>query len=119
CLWPPPIWRVVMRPKLLRPPDLVLPSVNSLMGPPFHRWLRSTCTNWRRLGVVGRNVFSAIAASPSQPGRHIDGMTLFEGHDRALGVAQQRSNILERFLLALAHVGIDRPYLHIEQPLHR
>src|SRR6516165_3153491 len=107
------MWRVVIRPKLLRPPDLTLPSVSILIGAPFHSCRRSTSTSWRRLGVVGRNVFSAIAA-PSQPRRHVDRMTLFEGHHRAFAVAQVRADVLEHLGLALAHVGIDGPDLDAE-----
>src|SRR6185436_17399745 len=123
-MWPPPMWRVVMRPKLLRPPDLVLPSVSILMGAPFHSVPRSTSTSWRRPGVVGRKVLSAIAASPLQARRHVDGMALFEGHHRALDVALQSANVLEGLHLALEELldrrldlGLGRVARHLEDHL--
>src|SRR5262245_60499372 len=109
--------RVVMRPKLLRPPDLVLPSVNILTGAPFHKWLRSTSTSWRRPGVVGRKVLSAMAASLLQARRHVDGMALFEGHHRALDVALQSANVLEGLQLALADLRVDGLHLDVEERL--
>ena len=50
-----------MRPVLLRPPDLVRPSVSALTGLPLYSSERSTSTSWRRPGEVGLYVFSAIA----------------------------------------------------------
>src|SRR5271156_3418853 len=53
-----------MRPVLLRPPLPRSPSVKDLTGFPFHSSLRSTITSWRRDGVVGLNVFSAMPSAP-------------------------------------------------------
>ena len=52
------MWRMVMRPVVLRPPERLLPSVSTLTGLPFQSWLRSTTTRWRRPGDVGRYVFN-------------------------------------------------------------
>src|SRR5262249_14620513 len=109
------MWRVVMRPWTLRPPVLVLPSVSILTGAPFHRPLRSTSTSWRRPGLVGRYVLSAMAYS--QPRRHVDGVALFQGHDGALGVALARDDAPERLHLALAHLRVHGLHLHTEQLL--
>src|ERR1700757_274311 len=67
-----------MRPVLLRPPLPRTPSVKDLTGFPFHSSRRSTITSCRREGVVGLNVFSAIA---SDSRRYVDPLTLTKGHD--------------------------------------
>lgn len=46
-LWPPPLWKDVVLPWLLRPPDLVKPCVRALNGPPFHNDLLSVMTRPR------------------------------------------------------------------------
>ena len=46
-LLPPPRCQTVMRPWLLRPPDLRSPSVSGLYGPPFHSPSRSVTTRPR------------------------------------------------------------------------
>src|SRR5512136_2474979 len=101
------MWRVVMRPSLLRPPVLVLPSTSILTGEPFHRLLRSTWTRWRRPGEVGRNVFNAMTVS-SQARRHVDGVACLQRDDRLLGVGEQRAAALEHLVLALADERVDR-----------
>src|SRR5688572_20313169 len=108
--------RVVMRPWVLRPPVLVLPSVSILTGAPLYRPLRSTSTSWRRPGLVGRYVLSAMAQC-SQSRGHVDAVTLFQGHDGALGVALARNDAPERLHLALAHLGVHGLHLHAEQLL--
>src|SRR5215475_13631783 len=110
------MWRVVIRPKLLRPPDLALPSVSILIGAPFHRWPRSTRTSWGSPGVVGRNVLRAISAS-LQPRGHVDGVALLEGHDGALAVALPRAGSPECLHLALAHLGVHGLDLDAEELL--
>src|SRR5688572_14979106 len=109
------MWRMVMRPWALRPPVFALPSVSILTGAPFHSWLRSTSTSWRRLGVVGRYVLTAMMSS--QPRRHVDGVALHEGHDGALGVALARDDAPERLQLALAYLGVHGLDLDAEQLL--
>src|SRR5262245_11839793 len=114
------MWRVVIRPKLLRPPVLALPSVSILTGAPLYSPLRSTSTRWRRPGLVGRLVLSAILVTwlaTLQARRHVDGMTLLEGHDGALGVALARNDAPERLELTLAHLGVHGSDLDAEQLL--
>src|SRR5688572_11567944 len=108
------MWRVVMRPELPRPPDLFLPSVSILTGPPFHRCDRSTSTRWRRPADVGRYVFSAMGL---QSRRYVDAVPVFEGHDGLLDVAEQRPLAAERLQLALAHERVDRLHLDVEEAL--
>src|SRR3954451_16826677 len=107
-----------MRPVFPRPPVECLPSVSALIGAPLCNVERSIVTNWRWLGVVGLYVLSAITRS-SQPGRHVDLVALFEGHDRALAVRALAKTALEHFLLAFAHQRVDALDLDVEQFLHR
>src|SRR5262252_3213793 len=106
-----------MRPSLLRPPVLGMPSTRTLTGAPFQRCERSTWTSCLRLGVVGRNVFSAMVAVPLEAGRHVDGVALDESHDGLLGVAQLSTNALENLALALADDGVHRLDFDVEQNL--
>src|SRR5271167_1737948 len=115
-LLPPPRQRIVIRPVLLRPPLPRRPSVNALTGLPFHSSLRSTMTSCRREGVVGLNVFNAIA---SDPRRHVDPLTLGEGHDRLLEVRTPSDAAAKTLQLALDPDRIDRSHLDVEQPLDR
>src|SRR5512134_2094211 len=119
CLCPPPMWRVVMRPSLLRPPVLVLPSVSILTGAPFHRPLRSTSTRCRRPGEVGRKVLRAICLSPLETGRDVDRVAFLERHDGLLGIALLGASAAEGLHLALAHQRVDRLHLDAEEALHR
>src|SRR3984893_4520660 len=111
-----------MRPLLLRPPVEGFPSVSCFSGLPLWRPERTTLTSWRRLGVTGLNVFSAIGASlakVSKPGRHIDLVTLGEGHDGLLQIGLDAARAFVHFSLALADERIDRFHLDIEKPLYR
>src|ERR1700750_1205244 len=62
-------------------------------------------TSWRWPGVVGLYVFSAIACVASESGGHVDAGTLFESHDRPLGVRLRTE-------IAAEHLGLD---LDVEQ----
>src|SRR6185312_3525759 len=98
CLAPPPMWRDVMRPSLLRPPVFVLPSTSVLTGLPFHSVDLSTWIRWRRPGDVGLYVLSAMVRYPSEPCRHVDRLPVFERHDSSLRIAQQGFDAFERSL---------------------
>src|SRR5688572_22773703 len=93
-----------MRPRLLRPAGRFWPRVSAFTGFPLCRPARSTSTNWRWPGVTGLYVFSAIAMS-SQARRHVDLVTLDQGHDRLLHVALVIAPAAPCFELA---GGIDR-----------
>src|SRR5262249_11965165 len=64
CRVPPPWWRVVMRPKWLRPPVLLWCEVSDSSGPPLYRCERSTLTTARVPGVLGLYLMRAIAIRP-------------------------------------------------------
>src|SRR5262249_59304678 len=107
-----------MRPLLLRPPVEFLPSVSALTGLPLCRVARSTRTSCRWLGVVGLNVFSAMTLS-SQTRRHVDAVTLFEGHDRALEILLPPDAVAIGLQLAAAVERVDGLYRDPEQLPHR
>src|SRR5690606_31342134 len=111
---------MVMRPWLLRPPVLVLPSTSILTGAPFHRCSRSTSTSWRRPGDVGRYVLSAmVVLYSSEPGRDVDRVPFLERHDGLLDLALTGDDALEGLELALADDRVDRLHLDVEKLLHR
>src|SRR5690606_30405058 len=116
-LWPPPRKRTVMRPLLLRAPVLLLPVVRPLTGLPFQMPERSTRTSWRRPGVTGLYVLSAMIVSrpASESGGDVDGVALGEGHDGLLHVAARTGAATEVFRLALGDQGIHALHLHIEE----
>src|SRR5688572_26563136 len=114
------MWRMVMRPWLLRPPVLVLPSTSILTGAPFHRWSRSTSTSWRRPGDVGRYVFSAmVVLYSSEPRRDVDRVPFLERHDGFLHLALTSDDALEGLQLALADDGVHSLHLDVEELLDR
>src|SRR6187431_1688874 len=117
-LWPPPRKRTVVRPLLLRPPDECLPSVSDLTGGPRCNPARSTMTSWRWLGVTGLKVLSAIVLSLQTRG-HVDGVTLFERHDRALDRRLRADGAFEGLHLALADERVHVLDLHVEELLDR
>src|SRR5882757_11303083 len=55
CLWPPPWWRMVIPPALLRPPVRCLTPRRGLWGLSVVRSLLTSFVAKRRLGVIGRN----------------------------------------------------------------
>src|SRR5262245_14208677 len=70
----------------------------------------------RRDRIVG---FECHGAVPLQTRGHVDAVTLFEGHHRALDFRLLAHRPLERLDLALADVGVDALDLDVEQLLHR
>ncbi len=59
-LWPPPWWRVVMRPRLFRPPFFVSGSRSDFSGSDFVMSSKPETAMKRRPGLVGLYFFSAI-----------------------------------------------------------
>src|SRR6185312_5256318 len=113
------MWREVMRPSLLRPPDFVLPSTSILTGLPFHSIDLSTWIRWRRPGDVGLYVLSAVMRTLSEPCRHVDRLPAFERHDGPLRIAQHGGDAAERLLLALADNRVHGFDLDLEQAFDR
>ena len=52
-MWPPPRWRTVMRPRLLRPPFLVIGANRDFSGDDLVISLKSDVTELRLPGEVG------------------------------------------------------------------
>src|SRR5215213_9908713 len=76
-LAPPPRWREVLRPCVLRPPDFVRPSVSDFSGSPLVTSEKSGYVAKRRPGLVGFGFLMAIRCSLPGP--------------RATGGAQDRA----------------------------
>src|SRR5215510_12079656 len=108
-----------MRPWLLRPPVEFCPSVSDFTGGPLWRVERSTITSWRWPGVTGLYVFNAIATLSLQSRGHVDPVTLFESHDRALHVRLLPDPVAEHSPLARPREGVDAFDFDIEQLLNR
>ncbi len=60
-----------------------------------------------------------MCARSLQTRRHVDAVTLFEGHDRALDLRLLADRALEGLDLALADEGVDALDLDVEQLLDR
>src|SRR5713226_1591431 len=76
-LWPPPWWRVVMCPLLLRPPVRFSGSTSDFSGVVFVIPSKSDTERNRVADVTGLNWRMPISAL-----EHLDRVALFEGHDR-------------------------------------
>src|SRR3954464_13494601 len=66
-LAPPPRWREVLRPCVLRPPDFVRPSVSDFSGSPLVTSEKSGYVAKRRPGLVGLGFLIAIRCSLPGP----------------------------------------------------
>src|SRR6185312_6057484 len=119
CLCPPPRNRLVIRPWLLRPPELLCPSVRPLTGLPFHNSLLSIRTVPRRLAVTGLYCLSAISRALCEAGGEIDRLARGQLHEGFLDVRALARPSLEPLGLALLHQGVHCQHLDAEQPLHR
>src|SRR6186713_1062160 len=87
-LWPPPMWRVVMRPALLRPPVFGSGRSRDFSGVERVISAKSATEEPRRPGVVGLYLRMAMVFFPcslADSREDVDGTGL-EGHDCALGV---------------------------------
>src|SRR6187455_2233397 len=119
-LWPPPIWRVVIRPALLRPPLLPSGRTSDFSGVVLVTSTKSATDEPRRPGVVG--LYLRIAMSVCLLGRSgaraedVDG-TLAERDDGALGVLALADAEAGTPRLALAVHRVDRVDLDVEDLL--
>src|SRR4051812_17989461 len=68
-LAPPPRWREVLRPLLLRPPDFLRPSTRLFSGSSLVMTLKSGYETKRRPGLVGLGLRIGIARYSSSPWR--------------------------------------------------
>src|ERR1700730_2062466 len=100
-LWPPPMWREVKRPLLLRPPVRLTGSIRDLSGFSFVISSNPGVCLKRWVGVRGLKFFSAMFACPSL--YEIDFLALGERHDRLLPM-DPPSKISPTFALLLSSV---------------
>src|SRR5450755_3662452 len=101
CREPPPIWRVVMRPKWLRAPVLFWCTVSASCGPPLCRCWRLTRTTKRAPGEVGLSLISAIALlSGLARVLVVDALAFRQAHIGFLGVLRAAGGAAETAGLA-------------------
>src|SRR5258706_2427379 len=113
-LCPPPIYRLVMCPLLLRPPVRLSGSSSDLSGSVFVMSAKSETERKRVAGVIGRNCRMPISAL-----EHLDGVALFEGDDRLLPGWPPAGVAPVRFALGPHHQGADPRHGNLEQRLDR
>src|SRR5436189_6184495 len=88
-LAPPPRWREVLRPLLLRPPDLLRPSVRDFSGSSRVTSAKSGYVANRRPGLVGLGLRMAMLSSdPLEPLEDRDLLAAPDLHDRLLPLAR-------------------------------
>src|SRR4029078_7221498 len=68
-LAPPPRWRDVLRPRAVRPPDFLRPSVSDFSGVDFVISAKSEYVTKRRPGLVGLGLRIGTAYPASRPWR--------------------------------------------------
>src|SRR3954452_15403290 len=123
------MWRVVMRPALLRPPLLCRGRTSDFSGVDRVTSTKSATLEPRRPGVVGLYLRIPISQSSSDIGRSgppsggrtaedVDTVALGEGHDRALGRRTLTEAGAGPLALALAVDRVDPGDLDREDRLH-
>src|SRR6478672_7515072 len=125
-LCPPPMWRVVMRPLLLRPPLLVSGRTSDFSGVERVTSTKSATLEPRRPGVVGLYLRIPMFSFPQFLKRSSSGArtedvdrALAEGDDRALGVLALAEAKPRAAGLAGTVQGVDGVDLHTEDALDR
>src|ERR1044072_9613118 len=122
-LWPPPWWRVVIRPWLLRPPFLGSGRVSDFSGVVRVISTKSATDEPRRPGVVGLYLRIAISSRPQfltqtrsgdRSSEDVDAVTLGQADDGALGVLALAETRAGTAGLALAVERVDGGHLHVE-----
>src|SRR6267154_3311552 len=109
-LWPPPIYRLVMCPLLLRPPVRLSGSSSDFSGSVFVMSAKSETERKRVAGVIGRNCRIPMSAL-----EHLDGVALFEGDDRLLPGRPPALIAAVRAALGAHHEGADAGHRNLEQ----
>src|SRR5688572_18686943 len=119
CLWPPPWWRMVTRPWLLRPLPRRCGAVSGQYGSPLCSSGVTTFTSARRPGEVGLTLISGMARFRLFRRGEIDFLALGEAHVGLLPAALAADDAAEAALLAL-HVRHRDPLdLGLEHQLDR
>src|SRR6202035_2380354 len=122
CREPPPMWRVVMRPKWLRAPVLLCATVKGRCGPPLCRCERSIFTTARVPGVLGLYLMRAICESVlSGLGASfvVDRLPLDQAHVRLLPVLGAAGALAEAAHLARLADDVHTRDLDVEHELDR
>src|SRR5258706_7960274 len=113
-LCPPPIYRLVMCPLLLRPPVRLSGSSSDFSGSVFVMSAKSETERKRVAGVIGRNCRMPMSAL-----EHLDGVALFEGDDRLLPGWPPAGVAPVRLTLGPHHQGAHPRDRDLEQRLDR
>src|SRR6202140_3411286 len=122
CREPPPMWRVVMRPKWLRAPVLLCAAVKGRCGPPLCRCERSIFTTARVPGVLGLYLMRAICGSVLSglgAGFVVDRLPLDQAHVRLLPVLGAARALAEAAHLARLVDDVHTGDLDVEHELDR
>src|ERR1700730_3156843 len=122
CREPPPMWRVVMRPKWLRAPVLLCAVVNGRCGPPLCRCERSIFTTARVPGVLGLYLMRAICGSVLSglgAGFVVDRLPADQAHVRLLPVLGAACALPEPAHLARLVDGLPPRGLDVEHERDR
>src|SRR3954451_4365791 len=109
CLWPPPLWRAVLRPWTLRPPVLGFGTTRLRSGSVFVISLKSETVWNRRPALVGLRLRSAMVSSSAF--EQLDVIVRVERDDGPLGVGPLAHAEGAPVALALA-LAVERVHLH-------
>src|SRR3954452_6715762 len=109
CLWPPPLWRAVLRPWTLRPPVLGFGTTRLRSGSVLVISLKSETVWKRRPALVGLRLRSAMVSS-SSAFEQLDVIVRVERDDGALGVGPLAHAEGAPVALALA-LAVERVHL--------
>src|SRR3954471_12318245 len=113
-LWPPPWWRVVTRPALLRPPLLCSGRTSDFSGSVRVISTKSATLEPRRPGVVGLYLRIPMSDRPSE---QVDAVACCQAHDRPLGVVALAEPEPGALALAGPVDGVDARDLDVEDLL--
>src|SRR6267378_8176904 len=118
CLWPPPWWRVVIRPWTLRPAFFGLGTTSDRSG--WSRVMSEKSANDipRRPGVVGL-AFRMVMVGSLPRLEEFDLVALGELDDGPLRACPGAGDVAGALGLALAVAGVDADDLHAPDLLHR
>src|SRR6476661_2447641 len=117
CLWPPPLWRAVLRPYELRPPVPDFGASSVFSGVDLVMSEKSETVWNRRPGLVGLRLRRAIGLSLEE----VDRVAGRQGHDRPLAVGSlaPHTGAAVDGGLALAVERVHLGDLHVEDRLDR
>src|SRR5688572_24842486 len=119
CLCPPPWWRMVTRPWLLRPLPRILLVVSGQCGSPLCNSGVTTLTRARRPGDVGLTLTRGMAVSYLFRGRKVDFLAFGEPDIGLFPAPLAADHAAEPALLALHVQHGDAVDLGLEHQLHR